>query len=262
MQRREISDKVSKVYRLVGIAALIIGSVLEISAICCGVINLFSVFPLIFFIGVLVYVLVDADVKQKMRQNKAVDLIVRFFTNVLIFGCIAASAVGMMMYMYSGSYLPEAPDTVIVMGCQVMGERPSVMLNNRIDAAYEYLSANEEAVCVATGGVGDGADISEAEAIRRELVKKGIDSSRIYMDEKSVNTDENLANAAEIIAANELDTNVAIVTDGYHQMRSQKTAAKYGLTCAAVACQTPWYVAEPMIIREMCAIIKCTVLGY
>lgn len=262
MQRQAISDKVSGAYRLVGIGALIIGCALDISAMVCGVINVFSIVPLIFFAAVLAYVLVDDEARQRLKQNKVFDFIIRIFTDVLIFACIAAVAVGMMMYMYSGAYLPEPPKTVIIMGCQVIDDQPSVMLQNRIDAAYAYLSENEDAVCIATGGVGDSASISEAEVIRRELVELGVDGDRIYLEDKSTSTDENLANAAAIIDKNELDTNVAIVTDGYHQMRSQKTAAKYGLASLAVSCQTPWYVAEPMIIREMCAIIKCTVFGY
>jgi uncharacterized SAM-binding protein YcdF (DUF218 family) len=262
MLRREVSDKVSLAYRIVGIAALLIGCILEITAIVCGVVNLFSVLPLIFFAAVAAYVLLDDELKKRLKENKVMKFIISALTEVLIIGCIVAAALGMMMCVYSGSFLPEQPNTVIVMGCQVMGEQPSVMLQRRIDAAYAYLCENEDAVCIATGGVGDGADISEAEAIRRELVGKGVDGGRIYLDDKSTSTDENLANAAAIIKANELDANVAIVTDGYHQMRSQKTAAKYGLTAAAVSCSTPWYVAEPMIIREMCALIKCTIFGY
>ena len=60
--------------------------------------------------------------------------------------------------------------TVVVLGCQVVGERPSVMLRQRIHTAYTYLSAHPEAVCIATGGKGDNENISEAECIRRELL--------------------------------------------------------------------------------------------
>ena len=51
---------------------------------------------------------------------------------------------------------PEAvgPCTVLVLGCEVRGLRPSKMLAARIDSAYDYLTANPEAVCVACGGIG------------------------------------------------------------------------------------------------------------
>ena len=52
---------------------------------------------------------------------------------------------------------PEAvgPCTVLVLGCEVRGLRPSKMLAARIDSAYDYLTANPEAVCVACGGIGE-----------------------------------------------------------------------------------------------------------
>ena len=44
------------------------------------------------------------------------------------------------------------PVTVIVLGCQVRSDgTPSRMLQDRIQAAYDYLSIHEEAVCVASG---------------------------------------------------------------------------------------------------------------
>ena len=55
---------------------------------------------------------------------------------------------------------PEAVGscTVLVLGCEVRGLRPSKMLAARIDSAYDYLTANPEAVCVACGGIGEHLD--------------------------------------------------------------------------------------------------------
>ena len=50
----------------------------------------------------------------------------------------------------------DAACTVIVLGCQVLPDgRPSLMLENRVRAAYDYLTAHPDAVCVASGGQND-----------------------------------------------------------------------------------------------------------
>ena len=92
--------------------------------------------------------------------------------------------------------------TVVVLGCQVFPDgHPSLMLRGRINAAYDYLSAHPDAVCVASGGMDDSEPITEAQCIRDTLVSMGIDPGRIYMEDRSRSTEENLAFSAEIIRA-------------------------------------------------------------
>lgn len=54
-------------------------------------------------------------------------------------------------------------------------------------------------VIVVSGGMGDSENISEAEAMYRWLTDKGIDESRIYKEEKSTDTDENIRFSKEVI---------------------------------------------------------------
>ena len=43
--------------------------------------------------------------------------------------------------------------TVVVLGCQVFPDgHPSLMLRGRINAAYDYLTAHPDALCIASGG--------------------------------------------------------------------------------------------------------------
>ena len=53
--------------------------------------------------------------------------------------------------------------TVVVLGCQVFPDgHPSLMLRGRINAAYDYLTAHPDALCVASGGQNGSEPISEA----------------------------------------------------------------------------------------------------
>ena len=68
----------------------------------------------------------------------------------------------------------DAPQTVVLLGCQVYHGRPSMMLRGRIEAAYSYLLAHPDAVCVTTGGL-DSRDepYTEGGCAARELIAEG-----------------------------------------------------------------------------------------
>lgn len=149
-----------------------------------------------------------------------------------------------------------APDTVILLGCQVYDGKPSVMLQGRIDAAYDYLTAHPNAVCVTTGGL-DSHDepYTEGGCAARELMAMGIAPERIFAEEKSFDTRENLLFAAEIIRVNGLDTHVVIASDNFHQFRGQLFARQAGLTPQSAGCTSPWFLGPGYACREVVGIL-------
>lgn len=152
--------------------------------------------------------------------------------------------------------------TVVVLGCQVKGDRSGVMLRERIETAYEYLAAHPDAVCVATGGKGSGENISEAECIRRELVELGIANDRIFVEDRSVNTAENMAFSSQIIAENGLPATIVVASDNFHQLRASIFASRVGLDARALGCESPWYLAAGYWAREVMALAAAYVRGY
>ena len=79
-------------------------------------------------------------------------------------------------------------DYLIVLGAHVDGERLTKALYERVRKALEYLETHPETKAVLSGGKGKGEAISEAEAMRRYLIRKGISPERLLLEEKSVNT--------------------------------------------------------------------------
>ena len=57
---------------------------------------------------------------------------------------------------------PKEAMTAIMLGCKVNGSVPCQVLEERIDAAYEYLCKNPEVLCVLSGGQGEDEDVSES----------------------------------------------------------------------------------------------------
>ena len=103
-----------------------------------------------------------------------------------------------------GSFADEsdAPvSAVIVLGAGVNGETPSLTLRTRIDAAAAYLEEHPDVPVVLSGGQGPGEAITEAECMRRALVRRGVDESRLYPEERSTSTQENLRSGGSAGAA-------------------------------------------------------------
>ena len=114
---------------------------------------------------------------------------------------------------------PKDLDAVIVLGALVRADgTPSGSLRERIDAAYEMLSADPDMVCIASGGQGENEPMSEAECIRSELVRRGIAPERIQPEDRSTNTAENLANSFALLP--DTAQRVGIVTNDFHVYRA------------------------------------------
>lgn len=157
---------------------------------------------------------------------------------------------------------PETPQTVVVLGCKVRGRTPSLMLTRRLQAAKEYLEENPEVSCVVTGGQGAGEDIPEGQAMKMWLTDNGIDADRIYVEDTSRDTQENLSHAAEILKEHDLGTDIVIVTDGFHEYRASLLAEKEGLHASAYSAYTRPLFVPTYWVREWMALFQLLVLGH
>lgn len=186
-----------------------------------------------------------------------------------LLGCIAAVCLTVILItlgrMASAALNRPAEGqacTVIVLGCQVFPDgHPSLMLRGRINAAYDYLSAHPDAVCIASGGIDDREPITEAQCIRDTLVSMGIEPGRIYLEDSSRSTEENLRFSAGVIRQNGLPHRVAIASDNFHQLRAAVWAERSGLTPCAVGCASPWYLTAGYWARETAALLYMAVTG-
>lgn len=143
-----------------------------------------------------------------------------------------------LIFSAAGNTPPDSA-TVVVLGCLVSPSgAPSRSLQSRIDKAAEYLQKHPEAVCIVSGGQGSVEPKSEAAVMARELEKQGIDPSRIFQEDQSTDTRENMAFSAELIAEKGLSREVAVVTDDYHEFRAGELAKQAGLTPYAVPAES------------------------
>lgn len=169
---------------------------------------------------------------------------------ILVFVALMTS-----LMIHAANKEPGGQETLIVLGCRVYGERASLSLRERLDAAYEYLVANPDAYCVVSGGQGAGEDISEAECMYRYLTDKGIAGSRIYKEDVSTSTRENLEFSLQVIEENNLPKEIVIATSEYHQYRVSLVAKELGVESAAVCGKTAKWLFPTFYVRELYGIL-------
>ncbi|MBQ0083956.1 MAG: YdcF family protein [Clostridiales bacterium] len=150
---------------------------------------------------------------------------------------------------------PDENATLVVLGCKVTGEKPSLMLRARITAAKEYLEQNPNAKCVLSGGKGEDEGISEAVCMFNELTAMGIDKSRLYLEDKSTSTRENLAFSLEVIKENGLNDSIAIVTNNFHCYRASRVADSLGIENGSVPADTLIFFFPTYYVRELYGIL-------
>ena len=176
-------------------------------------------------------------------------------------------AVGLVVILSFGSFLAVyggrdtadyTEQTVIVLGCGLRGERVSVGLAKRLNKAAEYHENNPDAVIIVSGGQGPQEDISEALAMKRYLIDKGIPEDKIIMEDKSTSTITNFRNSRAIMEEKGMDlSSVVFVTNAYHVYRGASYAKDEGFVdIAHLGTDIIWYTVPMNYMREMLAVLK------
>ncbi|NHW22524.1 YdcF family protein, partial [Escherichia coli] len=83
-------------------------------------------------------------------------------------------------------------DTVLILGAKVKGNPavPSLVLQERLDAAVAYLNEYPKAKVIVSGGQGADESATEASVMEEYLVNEGIARKRIETETKSKRTEE------------------------------------------------------------------------
>jgi len=224
-----------------------------------GVMNIFVLLPA--FLGL--FLLILPLIRKLIHRfgDKTQKRIIRIFISLLIISIIFVTTELIVIWANIPMSSAPAESVVVVLGAQVVNSRPTLILAGRIQAAANYLTAHPDSVCIASGGRGADEDISEAKCIRDTLVSDyHIDAGRIYMDDSSYNTSQNLENSAKIISAHNLSTNVLLATDGFHMFRAKTLAGWKGLTPYSCPASTDKRLVFYLYIRELFGIPKTLLL--
>lgn len=154
------------------------------------------------------------------------------------------------------------PQVMIILGCRVMpGGEPSILLQDRLDTALDYLDDHPDMTVVVSGGQGSNEPTSEAACMADYLEEHGVDSDQILLEDQSSNTKENLIYSRELLEEHGivvLRDEVLVVSNGFHLTRAQMLAERYGYkSVSALAAPTSHIPSHiQMYIREPLALVK------
>ena len=158
-------------------------------------------------------------VPKLFKKSKAV---IRIFTILLVLFLVAVGITeGFIIHAARGN--PEEPaEYVLVLGAKVNKHGPSLALRNRIDAAYDYLTAHPGCTAILSGGQGSDEPMTEAKCMYDELVAMGIDPQRLWLEDKATSTWENLQFSLNLIEekTGTRPTELGVLSSEYHLFRA------------------------------------------
>lgn len=149
-------------------------------------------------------------------------------------------------------------DCVLVLGCRVYADgRMSDMLTDRVLTGIEVIESGACDTLLMSGDHRTDA-YDEPSAMKAFAVKKGIPSSRVFLDHDGYSTYDSIARYKEIYGGGR----VVIVTQEYHLYRALYLADKLGIDAVGVSADRRGYARQgEREIREILARCKDVYLG-
>ena len=174
------------------------------------------------------------------KHPKAARVLRTMLTTGVILGMLVFLTTGACI-LQEGSDIPEEDlPYIVVLGAQVRDSGPSASLQERIDAAYEYLTEHPETVAIVSGGQGDDEPITEAQCMYECLITMGIDPERIIKEEQATSTWGNLNYSLDIIEEKTgfRPDSIGVVSSEYHLFRTGQQAREFGLEIIGIPAKT------------------------
>lgn len=195
-------------------------------------------------------------------NRKRKPLWLKVLLGLVLAGVVTFGALFGAVLYGSHDYIRGDPQVMVILGCQVKPWGPSVLLQDRLDKALDYLEDHPDLTIVVSGGQGPDEPVSEAQCMYDYLTEHGVDEAQILLEDQSHNTVENLRYTVDLLAEAGYDTtaDMVVVSNGFHLTRvrmlwSRVCGGDYNLsTLAAPSSHVPSRLK--MYIREPLALVK------
>lgn len=189
------------------------------------------------------------------RFMRLMGYFIIYFAVVLVLFFIATAFYGL---------IPVAldKDFVIVLGVGLLPDGSiSPLLRRRLDRAIRFFEhqtkRTQKRPCrlIVSGGKGVDEPFSEAFAMKRYLMEKGIPEELIIEEGESVNTYQNLLYSKGIMDTYKENYRCLFITNNFHIVRSSLYAHRVGLETDGLGAWTPLYFLPYAFLREFIALL-------
>jgi vancomycin permeability regulator SanA len=130
---------------------------------------------------------------------------------------------------------PDDKNIAVVLGAAVWSQnKPSPILAARVDKAIQLLDSNLVGRIQLTGSNAPG-ELSEALVAYNYALSRGVDSSRIFMESKTISTYEQIHFIRAKLMPEKSVKNVIVVSDNFHLVRIEECSIFNNMKIYAVA---------------------------
>ena len=164
----------------------------------------------------------------------------RVFSTLLCIGLLVVGITEAIIIQASFGDPAVHCDYMVVLGAGVRGNVPSLSLQNRIDAAYDYLTEHPDVTAILSGGQGEGENMTEAQCMFDHLTAMGIGSDRLWMEDRATSTWENLNFSLDMIEekTGQRPETLGVLSSEYHLFRASLFADACGVEFVGVPAKT------------------------
>ena len=177
---------------------------------------------------------------------------------VLIFVLGFVVLLGIVLFG-SRDQLSGQPQVMVILGCKVETWGPSILLQDRLDKALDYLEDHPDLTIVVAGGQGDDEHVSEAQCMYDYLTGHGVDGGQILLEDQSHNTWENLRYTRALLEEQGVEaTDFVVVSNGFHLARvrmlwerawdGEKTLSTLAAPSSHLPSRLSMYIREPFAL--------------
>ena len=195
----------------------------------------------------------------KPYGGRRMNLWKRVLLAVLALGIALFCTLEIVIAANSRTELNGEPEIMVIFGCQVKPWGPSILLQDRLDTALDYLEEHPDMTVVVTGGKGDDEHVSEAQCMYDYLTEHGVNGNQIIMEDTSRNTSQNVRHTKAMLNAmgyDILEEEYLLVSNGFHLARIKLLWGDYGTVSTLAAPSTHFPSRVKMFFREPLALVK------
>lgn len=183
------------------------------------------------------YYLLSMLKKRHLRAAK----VLRIALNVLVcLGLVIVTVTGSIIVNAARDSEDQDCEFVVILGCRVYDDGPSLSLQDRIRTAYDYLTAHPDSICIVTGGQGEDEPMTEAQCLYDHFTALGINEKRIWLEEEATSTWENLVFSLDLIEkkTGTRPDSIGLLSSEYHLYRASLFARDCGVTAIGIPAKT------------------------
>lgn len=157
---------------------------------------------------------------------------------------------------YARMHPAYSPDAIVVLGSKIINGKVPPLLRARLDRALDLYEATEpRPLVIPSGGQGPDEEQSEGAAMAEYLLDRGLPSSDLVVENRAVNTEQNLRFSRDLqLEAGRTGALIAVTND-YHVLRSAMLTRKLGFPADVVGATTARYYRPSAFLREFVAVL-------